>query len=46
LFNEAKNNVILQSKLDEYDKVFKKYFRVPDEPKPTMVIDEDWDDED
>ena len=46
LFNEAKNNAILQSKVNDYEKFFKQYYGSSDEPKPTMIIDEDWDDED
>ena len=46
LAKEAKDNVILQSKLDKYDDIFKQYYGGSNKPKPTMIIDEDWDDED
>lgn len=40
LDEEAKNNVILQSKLDKYDEIFRLCYG--DESKPTIIIDEDW----
>ena len=42
LDEEIKDNVILQSKLDKYDEIFRQYYGGHEESKPTIIIDEDW----